>query len=48
MEKIMSIEKAGVTTGICHLDRLLGGLFIGDNVLWYDEDYYASAIVAAI
>lgn len=26
-----------VTTGIDHLDRLLGGLHIGDNVVWYDD-----------
>ncbi|MGB8425010.1 MAG: helix-turn-helix domain-containing protein [Desulfobacterales bacterium] len=26
-----------VTTGIDHLDRLLGGLRIGDNVVWYDD-----------
>lgn len=26
-----------VTSGIGRLDRLLGGLFIGDNVVWYDD-----------
>lgn len=26
-----------VSSGVKQLDRLLGGLFIGDNVLWYDD-----------
>ncbi len=26
-----------VSTGIRYLDELLGGLFIGDNVIWYDD-----------
>ncbi len=26
-----------VSSGIRQLDRLLGGLFIGDNVVWYDD-----------
>lgn len=26
-----------VTSGVDYLDRLLGGLFIGDNVLWLDQ-----------
>ena len=26
-----------VASGVSHLDRLLGGLFIGDNVIWYDD-----------
>jgi len=26
-----------VTSGVGRLDRLLGGLFIGDNVVWYDD-----------
>ncbi len=30
-------RKQLVTSGIDHLDRLLGGLFIGDNVIWYDD-----------
>jgi transcriptional regulator with XRE-family HTH domain/KaiC/GvpD/RAD55 family RecA-like ATPase len=35
----MNIEKAAVTTGVPDLDRLLGGgVFIGDNVVWYDEE----------
>lgn len=28
---------AAVSTGIRYLDELLGGLFIGDNVIWYDD-----------
>ncbi len=30
-------EKRRVSSGIADLDRLLGDLFIGDNVLWYEE-----------
>jgi transcriptional regulator with XRE-family HTH domain/KaiC/GvpD/RAD55 family RecA-like ATPase len=30
-------EKIRVATGVSQLDRLLGGLFIGDNVVWYDD-----------
>jgi transcriptional regulator with XRE-family HTH domain len=30
-------EKTRVTSGVSQLDRLLGGLFIGDNVVWYDD-----------
>ena len=33
----MFSQKLRVTSGISQLDRLLGGLFIGDNVIWYDE-----------
>ena len=33
----MFSRKLRVTSGISQLDRLLGGLFIGDNVIWYDE-----------
>lgn len=29
--------KQRITSGVGRLDRLLGGLFIGDNVLWYDD-----------
>ncbi len=31
------IEKIRIATGVTQLDRLLGGLFIGDNVLWHDD-----------
>ncbi len=34
------VEKSGkgqVTSGIDQLDQILGGLFIGDNVVWYDD-----------
>jgi transcriptional regulator with XRE-family HTH domain len=30
-------ERSRVTSGVRHLDRLLGGLCIGDNVVWYDD-----------
>ena len=41
----MAIERdpIPVTTGIDYLDRLLGGLHIGDNVVWYDD---AGSLVA--
>lgn len=33
----MFSEKTRVSTGLGELDRRLDGLFIGDNVIWYDE-----------
>ena len=33
----MFTEKKRVSTGLKPLDQRLGGLFIGDNVIWYDE-----------
>jgi transcriptional regulator with XRE-family HTH domain/archaellum biogenesis ATPase FlaH len=30
-------KRIRVSSGISELDRLLGGLFIGDNVVWYDD-----------
>jgi len=30
-------EKLRVATGVSQLDLLLGGLFIGDNVVWHDD-----------
>ncbi len=30
-------ERQRVASGVKHLDLLLGGLFIGDNVLWHDD-----------
>ena len=30
-------KKICVSSGVGQLDRLLGGLFIGDNVVWYDD-----------
>lgn len=30
-------EKKRVSSGIAQLDSLLGGLYIGDNVLWYED-----------
>jgi len=32
-----SANSAAVSTGIRYLDELLGWLFIGDNVIWYDD-----------
>jgi transcriptional regulator with XRE-family HTH domain/KaiC/GvpD/RAD55 family RecA-like ATPase len=32
----MSAADISLSTGIADLDQLLGGLFIGDNVIWYD------------
>lgn len=37
-------RKTRVSSGLSHLDRLLGGLFIGDNVVWYDD---AGSLAAA-
>jgi transcriptional regulator with XRE-family HTH domain/KaiC/GvpD/RAD55 family RecA-like ATPase len=33
----MKIEKSRVVTGIDHLDQLIDGLYVGDNVVWYDD-----------
>ena len=33
----MHIEKHRVPSGVGRLDMLLGGLFIGDNVVWHDD-----------
>ena len=33
----MFSEKTRVSTGIKPLDQRLDGLFIGDNVIWYDD-----------
>jgi transcriptional regulator with XRE-family HTH domain/KaiC/GvpD/RAD55 family RecA-like ATPase len=30
-------ERQRVTSGVSQLDKLLGGLFIGDNVVWHDD-----------
>ena len=30
-------EGQRVASGVSQLDRLLGGLFIGDNVVWHDD-----------
>jgi transcriptional regulator with XRE-family HTH domain/KaiC/GvpD/RAD55 family RecA-like ATPase len=32
-----NIKKKRVSSGITQLDRLLGDLYIGDNVLWYED-----------
>lgn len=36
-DPLVSDNLAAVSTGIRFLDELLGGLFIGDNVIWYDD-----------
>ncbi len=33
----MGMKRQMVSSGVSQLDRLLGGLFIGDNVVWYDD-----------
>lgn len=33
----MEFKKLRVASGVSHLDRLLGGLHIGDNVVWHDD-----------
>jgi len=33
----MRIKKYRISSGVSQLDRLLDGLFIGDNVVWYDD-----------
>ncbi len=33
----MNLEKLRVASGVSQLDHLLGGLYIGDNVVWYDD-----------
>ena len=30
-------ERLRVSSGVSQLDRILGGLFIGDNVVWHDD-----------
>jgi transcriptional regulator with XRE-family HTH domain/KaiC/GvpD/RAD55 family RecA-like ATPase len=36
-EESMLLEKLRVASGVSQLDHLLGGLYIGDNVVWYDD-----------
>ena len=31
------LHKTRIASGVSQLDRLLGGIFIGDNVVWYDD-----------
>lgn len=33
----MNTERTRVSTGVGELDPILGGLLIGDNVIWYDD-----------
>lgn len=37
MGKTTAGKTSGVSSGIPHLDRILAGLNIGDNVVWYDD-----------
>ena len=32
-----AMEGQRVASGVSQLDRLLGGLYIGDNVVWHDD-----------
>jgi len=34
---VTSVKKKRVSSGIPELDRLMGDLYIGDNVLWYED-----------
>lgn len=31
------VERVRASSGVSHLDKLLGGLYIGDNVVWHDD-----------
>ena len=33
----MAGKTKGISTGIKDLDRVLDGLYIGDNVVWHDD-----------
>ncbi len=33
----VSMERQRIASGVSHLDFILGGLFIGDNVVWFDD-----------
>ncbi len=33
----MYSKKITVSSGVSQFDNLLGGLYIGDNVIWYDD-----------
>lgn len=43
-----SAKKKRVSSGIPELDKLLGDLFIGDNVLWYEDAGSFSAVFCLI
>ncbi|MBW1999107.1 MAG: helix-turn-helix domain-containing protein [Deltaproteobacteria bacterium] len=38
------MERLAITSGVSYLDHLLGGLFIGDNVVWHDDAGSLAAI----
>lgn len=37
LDAMMAIERKRISTGVGELDPILGGLLIGDNVVWYDD-----------
>ena len=37
-------ERVRVASGVSQLDRLMGGLFIGDNVVWHDDSGSLAAL----
>ncbi len=40
----MSTARQRVTSGVSHLDQILGDLTIGDNVIWYDDSGSLAAV----
>jgi len=45
----MASNKKTITTGVPDFDRLLGGgVFIGDNVVWYDEEGLLAAVFSLL
>ena len=40
----MQSDQMKISSGVSQLDELLGGLFIGDNVIWYDDAGSLAAI----
>ena len=44
MSPSQKMQQMGVSSGVVQLDRLLGGLFIGDNVVWHDDSGSLAAV----
>lgn len=42
----MAHERIRVSTGVAELDPILGGLLIGDNVIWYDDSGSLASVFA--
>lgn len=42
----MGADRMRISTGVSELDPLLGGLLIGDNVVWYDDAGSLAAVFA--